>query len=326
MKQIFRLHKDTRWLEEVARTRKKLYQITRDFFDQQGFLEVETPIVVPHAGADIFTRAFDLKDDLGSLISSPEFSMKKLIGSGFRKIYTLTKCFRRGEITRFHNPEFSMLEWYEPYTDYNHLFKVTEKYFKTVFEYFYPEGIILKDRETRFNDFRRFRLDELFIEHAGFSFEMTPEYSEIKRIATDNLDIDCSNLDDWNEVFSRIFLEKIEPALKKFDVPVAVFDFPASLSSLSKLSEDGKSCQRFEIYLDGIELCNGFTELNDGIEQSKRFEENSLKIDHDLIDALNSGFPECSGIAVGLDRLLYFCMPDARKLSDVILFPADVNV
>ncbi len=313
------------WLERVARTRSKLYEITRDFFNSRDFLEVETPIVVNYPGNDLFTNAYEITDNNGFLISSPEYSMKKLLGAGFKKIFTITKSFRLNESTRFHNPEFTMLEWYEPFTDYKDLFKLTRDYMKVVFENFFPDGIIRKNnRNFIFANFLETTLDDLFIEHAGFSFRRTVEFEQIKSIATDNLNLDCTSLCDWNEVFSLIFLEKIEPVLNKFDTPVAVYDYPVTLASLSKLSAARDVCERFEIYLSGVELCNGFTELDDGEEQKKRFQKNHQKIDENLITALNEGFPPCSGIAVGLDRLLFFCLPEAKTLSDVILFPKTV--
>ncbi len=322
MKNKFFLHKNIHWLEHVARTRSQLYEITRNFFNSRGFIEVETPIIVNYPGNDLFTDVYELIDNNGFLISSPEFSMKKLLGAGFKKIYTITKSFRLNELTRFHNPEFSMLEWYEPYTDYKDLFRLTREYLETVFESFFPDGIIRKgNKKVVFANFLETTLDDLFIEHAGFSFKENSEFKAIKDFASNNLHIDCTKLENWNEVFSMIFIEKIEPFLKKLEFPIAVYDYPVSLASLSKLSADRDVCERFEIYLSGVELCNGFTELDDGEEQKKRFQENHQKIDEDLINALNSEFPPCSGIAVGLDRVLFFCLSEAESLSDVLLFP-----
>lgn len=318
--------------------RSQINQGIREFFNQQSFLEVETRILVPAPGQEPNLEPFctKLKDCSGKkepafLISSPEYDMKKLLVAGLDKIFQITKSFRNcEESSKFHNPEFSILEWYRVNSDYKNIMNDIENlvvylakklYNKTWIEY---QG----QRIDLAKPWLRKTVNQLFLELAGIDLDKIENIVQLRKI-TKNKGYGVTDEDDWETVFWLIFLNEIEPNLPK-DKPIIIYEYPAQLAALSKVSEiNSKVCERFEFYIAGIELGNAFSELTDPVEQEQRFvKEQKLKqklgkqafeFDKSFINALKLGMPESGGIAVGVDRLAMLLL-DAGSIDEVIWF------
>ncbi|MFH1142269.1 MAG: EF-P lysine aminoacylase EpmA [Candidatus Uhrbacteria bacterium] len=288
----------------IIKARMDLYDTIRAFFRSRGYLEVETPLLVRSPGMEPNLDPFEVNGsqiaDRGSygLITSPEYSMKKLLGSGLDKIFTITKVFRSGdsETSQLHNPEFSMLEWYEQGIDYQAGMDQTE-------ELVCACGLNLV--------WSRYRVRDLMLEHTQVDLDAAKRFDLLDACQRHGLSI--SEDDTESDLFYRLFLTKVEPELSK-DSACIVYDYPVYQSGLAKLTSDGKYAQRFEVYLSGVELCNAFTELTDSDEQRDRFQIEAKErehlgkqiwpIDEDLLSALSSIQNPTFGNALGLDRLL----------------------
>ena len=283
-------------LQLIIKARMDLYDTIRAFFRERGYLEVETPLLVRSPGMEPNLSPFKVGDC--GLVTSPEYSMKKLLGSGLEKIFTITKVFRSGdsETSELHNPEFSMLEWYEQGVDYKVGMKQTEDLVQAC-------GLDLL--------WSRYRVRDLMFEHARVDLDTATRSDLIKTCQQFGLSV--QNQDTESDLFYRLFLTKIEPELSK-DPACIVYDYPVYQSGLARLTSDGKYAERFETYLNGVELCNAFTELTDPIEQRRRFQVEAKEreqlgkqvwpIDENLLSALSSIKNPTFGNALGLDRLL----------------------
>src|SRR3989338_8283275 len=312
---------DMRSVRDIATERQQLNDLIRSFFRMRGYLEVETPILL--RSPDLSPNLTHFTTELvvpgrgkktGALITSPEFSMKKLLGQGLEKIFTLTKVFRNNEeFGGTHNPEFTMLEWYAQGADYLACMDETEALVREVFKAFrralpLPEGET-DGVEDSGHPFRRVRVRDLFLEKAGVDLNQATKAS--LQEACDRLNIHTDPSDTESDLYYRLFLSKIEPELGKD--PIFIYDYPAFQAALSKLTSDGKYGQRFELYINGLELCNAFTELTDPVEQRKRFEielaerkalgKPGSPVDEDLLGLLPSVRQPTYGNALGVDRL-----------------------
>ena len=312
-------------LKRIAAQRQQINDTIRQFFAAREFLEVETPIVVRSPGMEPNLSPFKTKvvepDEqvhAAALITSPEYSMKKLLGSGLEKIFTITKVFRnREELGGTHNPEFSMLEWYAQGEDYHTCMDETEALVKDVAKTFGVE----------FPVFKRVRVAKLFEEKLGIDLAKQTQVS-LKALCEQE-GIHTVEDDSESDLFYRLFLEKIEPELG--DDPVFVYDYPVHQAALAQLTEDGNFGQRFELYINGLELCNGFTELVDADEQRARFEQEAKEreglgktvhpIDEKLLELLPSVRSPSYGNALGIDRL-HMVLTGAKTINDTLLFPA----
>ena len=301
--------KDNPSLRANLEKRAAVIKAIRGFFDSRGYLEVETPIVVPKPGMEPHLEPFETetRDPRGNryrsfLITSPEYAMKKLLAAGFPKIYQLVKCFRNGEdFGGRHNPEFSMLEWYRTNTDYRGIMDETE-------ELVVAAGKAVGTKIPA--PFERLTVQEAFREYA---------------------DTDALELADDEAEFHKIFLNEIEPHLGN-GIPTFLYDYPASMAALSRRADDSRYAERFELYIDGLEIANAFSELTDAHEQQSRLEEervlrrklgrNDYGLDHDFIGALRSGMPESGGIALGVDRLVMALLGE-KDIRRILAFPAD---
>ena len=294
--------------------REKVIDIIRIFFKEQGFREVFTPILLPvpsiEPNLEVFETQLRTSKGLkrkGYLIMSPEFSIKKLLAAGIGNCFEITRCFRNEEeVSRLHNPEFTMLEWYRVEATYKDIMRDFENLFLK----------IIGKNELKYQG----ETYDLTLPWPRVSFKET-----FKKYA--NKDIN----DVKDEDFYKIFFNEIEPKLKKSKKPVFLYDYPVSQAALAKRSSgDSRFAERFEVFVAGIELGNCFSELTDYKEQKERFEKDKKErkalgkidypIDGDLIDALKEGIPEVSGIAVGVDRLVMLAA-NAPSISDIIFFP-----
>lgn len=310
--------------KERIKMRVKITRLIREFFWSKGFLEMETPIAVRVAGQEpylhpIGVNLIDEKKDKYSahLITSPEYSLKKLLASGFINIFEITKCFRNQEqFGGLHNPEFTMLEWYRVGVDYTSIMKDVEELFECV-----GKGLGIEF------DWKRITMRDLWDKNLGVDLNDLLDFESIKKFAkTRGFVIQVT--DTYEDIFFRIFLNEIESKLVE---PTIVYEYPSQLAALSRLKKDDtRYSERFEVYVNGLEIANAFSELTDSREQLRRLkEEQKLRgklghevydIDEDFIEALREGLPECAGIALGVDRMIMVLL-GVDKIEDVLAFP-----
>ena len=310
----------------ALRARANMYAQNREFFAKREVLEVETPILSQAGVTDVYlasvqaTRHMLGKAATHYLHTSPEFAMKRLLASGSGPIYQICKVFRDDEHGRKHNSEFTMLEWYRPgFTLKDLMFEVTDLL-----------NVVLQQR------FGEVRPTILSYKHAFMDrLDLNPLQATTKELqdAARRVGLNLDLGDDRLGYIDLLFSHMVEPSLG-FDTPVFLTDFPPELASLAKTrtDEDGELvAARFELYINGLELANAYDELMDATVLRSRFEADNqqraklglsvMPIDEYLLAALPN-MPECSGIALGLDRLLMIAT-EKMRLSDVISFPAD---
>lgn len=298
----------------------ELLQLIRNFFTQQGFLDVLTPPAVENPGMEVHIHPFQLysvfkgEKKASYLHTSPEFCLKQLLSDkeeNLDKIFTLTYCFRDEPNSPIHRSQFIMLEWYRKYERYEKIMDDVENLITTCLKSNLPirknlchQKIIKKT------------MQELFFEFLGIDILDYLEIESIKGLLKNYPDVPLPLIDcDWDDYFFLLYLNKIEPQLDKYPL-LLIYEFPAPLSALSTLKKsDPRVCERFELYINGVELCNCFNELTDLAEQKKRFHEQSLTkkrlYRYDLpepksfYESLERGLPPCAGVALGVERLLY---------------------
>jgi lysyl-tRNA synthetase class 2 len=322
----------------VFRMRHDLTRAIRSFFDSLGYWEVDAPMLTPYPtlDANILSVRADVVSETGKphrlfLHTSPEYSMKKLLAAGAGKIYFLGKVFRDGECTPLHNPEFTLLEWYRTNATYADIMDETESMLHEV-----AVRLLKTDRipfGSKIIDFTppwpRVTVGQLFEEKTGLPLDPEMDLQALQCIAQ-RVGVPFGAEEDWETVFLCIFMEKMEPGLGD-SKPVFLTDYPLRLGLNAKSKPDNPDwTERAELYIGGLEIANGYTELTDPEEQKKRFifdqgrkkRETGLEypVDSELIEAMKSGLPPCAGIALGLDRLLML-LADRRTIQDVLLFP-----
>lgn len=311
--------------------RQRIVAEIRAFFTRQGLLEVETPVLQLSPGLEPHLRAFSttLEEPFASrersffLHTSPEFAMKKLLAGGLGPMFQMARVFRNGERSERHHPEFTMLEWYRPGATYRDLMDDCDGLFAAVGLPAPCERLTVQAAFLRYAD-----IDVLATVEDPWS--PAPDPARLKAEAA-RIGVYTGASDSWDDAFFHIFLEKIEPRLGE-DRPVILYDWPASMAALSRRSaEDPRVCERFEIYLRGVELANAFGELTDPVEQRRRFEHDmDLKerlygirypIDDSFIEAVGQ-LPDCAGIALGVDRLV-MAVTGAGRIEDVLWAEVD---
>jgi lysyl-tRNA synthetase class 2 len=309
-----------------------LRKYIREFFALREFVECETPICVRSPGMEpnlvpfetVVTEWSGAKHQAG-LITSPEYSLKKLLGAGLPRVFELARVFRNHEaLDATHNPEFTMLEWYRADATYEDIMRDTEELVRFCSDKLGVESGIWN------MPWQRLTVDEAFRKYVGFSLleNFTREQLAVK---ARELGIEIPETDSFDDIFFRIFGLHIERKLGH-DRPVILYEYPASQASLARLkSTDSRVAERFEVYIKGVEIANAFGELTDAAEQRKRFaieaEERRLQgktvfpIDEDLLSALQH-VRSASGIALGVDRLAMILI-GANSLEDVLAFSAN---
>jgi elongation factor P--(R)-beta-lysine ligase len=303
-----------RRLEARARALSAL----RSLLAERGFLEVDTPALVPSPGLDLHLDAVGCEGG-GFLITSPEYQMKRLLSGGLPKVFQLARCYRKGEFGKLHNPEFLMLEWYRAFEGYEAVIDDTEALVRAV-------AIALRGGPSLELDGRR-------IDVSG-PFARITVAEAFERFAGEGVERLLELAEHDEDAYFRIMVERVEPALAAFEQPVFLCDYPASQASLARRKpEDGRFCERFELYAGGVELCNGFGELTDPAEQRSRLERDrgerarrglpSYPIDERFLAALEEGLPPCAGNALGVDRLIALAL-GAPGIGEVQAFPADL--
>jgi elongation factor P--(R)-beta-lysine ligase len=299
------------------RERARVLGEVRGFFDARGYVEVQTPIVVPSPGLDPHLDAFEVAGgDRGAarwLITSPEYQMKRLLAQGLERIYQIVACFRRDEVGERHNPEFTMLEWYRAHSGVEAVMRDTEQLVAAV------TGDTVKLGGPRRIDLRppleRLTVCEAFQRFAGWSEDAT---------------LDAAARDE--DRYFRTLVDLVEPGLAVLDHGVFLVDYPATQASLARRKPaDPRLAERFELYVAGVELCNGFGELVDPLEQRARLENDQAvrrarglpvyPVDERFLEAL-AHVPPSAGNALGLDRLVALAC-GTTEIGEVIAFTAD---
>jgi len=313
--------------EVMERFKKRSSIITtiREFLGSHGFLEVETPMMQQQAGgaaARPFVTHHNTLDMELFLRIAPELFLKRLLVGGMEKVFEINRNFRNEGLSTRHNPEFTMLELYQAYADYNVMMELTEELIcSLVKKYCDGEQVQFGDETINFSKpWRRATYAELLKEYGGCDID------DIKavRAKAKELGLDETDMDDVvviNEVFETV----VE---KNLIVPTFVMDYPAELCPLTKCKEDApKYAERFELYIAAMELANAYTELNDPAVQEENFkiqlrgqEETMAKMDTDFITALKYGMPPAGGLGIGIDRLVMI-LTGATSIRDVVLFP-----
>ena len=311
----------------TLRLRAELITRIRAWFSRRGLLEVETPVLSVRATTDPAIESFSTisaETAAGArlyLHSSPEFPMKRLLAAGSGSIYQICRVFRRDESGRFHNPEFTLLEWYRVGYDHYRLMQEVGKMLQEVL-----------DGMTDPLTVSRWSYQELFLTLAGVD-PLSATVNELSECLkghgiTSPQAMPGDNPDPWLDL---LMTHVVQPQLQ--EGIVFVHDYPASQAALARISEtDERVAERFEVFLHGIELANGFHELADAVEQRRRFEEENrqrrcagrqvLPIDTCLIDALAHGLPDCAGVALGVDRLLMIAA-GVRNIAESMAFPME---
>jgi len=317
--------------------RTRLIQAVRAYFDGRSFVEVETPIlqVSPVMDAHIHAvkadiRGIDLKKEREMYLhTSPEFAMKKLLVAGMTDIYQICHVFRDAEGSRRHSPEFTMIEWYSVGKDYTHLMQDCVEMVRFCAKKLDIRMLRFDGHECDpFQTWQKLSVADAFYEYAGLNLNAyLGDKDTFAKDVKEKLGLHVAADDDWDDIFFRVMAEKIEPHLG-MDVPTFLYDYPASMASLSrKKPSDPRYAERFELYICGLEICNAFSELTDADEQRKRFvEEMTLKqrlygeqypIDEDFLAALEYGYPESAGNALGIDRLAML-FADVDDIQDIL--------
>ncbi len=316
--------------------RMHLTRAIRGFFDEQGFWEVETPILQVCPVMDTHIHAFKT-DILGLdlqkerelyLHTSPEFAMKKLMVAGVSNLYQICHVFRNGEGSKLHSPEFTMIEWYRAPGGYEEIMDDCEALLRHCAKALGVEKLKFNGHSADpFKDWQRISVVEAFKQYADIDLETCLEDVKAFAEAATEQGIRVIEGDRWDDIFFAVMDGKIEPFLG-MGVPTILYDYPVSMASLSrKKPNDSRFAERFELYVCGVELANAFGELTDAKEQRKRFvEEMALKnklygeqypIDEEFLDALEYGLPESGGIALGIDRLAML-ISDAENIEQVL--------
>ncbi len=304
--------------------RIKIIKGTRGFLEARGYVEVETPMMQPIPGGAVarpfVTHHNTLDIDLYLRIA-PELYLKRLLVGGMERVYEINRNFRNEGISTRHNPEFTMLEAYEAYGDYNTMMELTEGLISTLAtELEFGHEITFGDKTINISPpWKRAKFRELLEEHAGVNFD---DEAALRQKA-EGLGLEIGHVPRdvvANDIFEEVVVDKLVE-------PTFVIDYPASLCPLTKLCEDDKLfAQRFELYIGNIELANSYTELNEPLEQERRFieqiggKDDWGKLDNDFILALKYGMPPAGGLGIGIDRLV-MVLTGNTSIRDVILFP-----
>jgi lysyl-tRNA synthetase class 2 len=306
-------------LEQRAET---LQQI-RQFFSDKGVLEVETPVLMRGATTDVYLDSIQANVDVSGVSetlyfqTSPEFALKRLVATHKQSVYQIAKAFRNGEAGNRHNPEFTMLEWYRPGMSFDGLMKEVAALVSG----------LLGVKAVEFHSYR-----ELFSERVGVDpFACNVDF--LQRACLEKAGCDMAG-EPLEACLDLLMSHCVEPDLGHGALTF-VYDFPAGQAALSKIHEVNgvKVARRFELYVNGSELANGYDELLDAKEQEVRFKEDNqqrkvlgkseMPWDEKLVQALGTGLPECCGVALGIERLL-MVRYGYQRISDVMAFPFDV--
>lgn len=318
---------------DTLRKRSLIIQKIREYLTKQGFLEVETPMLHTQAGGatakPFITHHNALDMDLFLRIA-PELHLKRLMVGGLsEKIFEINRCFRNEGLSPKHNPEFTLLELYQAYVDYNEMMALTENMISSIAQE------VLGTMKIQYGDteidltppWDRKTMLGAIKEYTGIDFNQYYTVDEARAKAKE-MNIETEDTDNWGQILDKIFEEKVEPHLIQ---PIHIIDYPRDISPLAKVHRDNdRLTERFESRVNGWEVANAFSELTDPIDQRFRFEaqakakaagdEEACDIDEDYIQALEYGLPPTGGLGVGIDRLVML-LTNSQTIREVIAFP-----
>ena len=312
--------------------RSKIIREIRNFLDEQGFMEVETPILVANAGgaaARPFTTHYNALDEDINLRISLELYLKRLIVGGMERVYEIGRVFRNEGLDTRHNPEFTLMELYQAYTDYHGMMDLTENLYRTVAQKVLgTTTVTYKGVELELGKpFERITMVDAVKKYAGIDFSTVKTDEEAKAIA-DAHHIQYEARHKKGDILSLLFEEFVEEHLVQ---PTFVMDHPIEISPLTKKKpENPDYTERFELFIMGAEMANAYSELNDPLDQRERFlaqeemkaagDEEANSMDEDFLNALEYGMPPAGGIGFGIDRMVMM-LTDSAAIRDVLLFP-----
>ena len=313
-------------------TRSRIISGIRAYLDAQGFIEVETPILNTIAGGasarPFITHHNTLDIDMYMRIA-PELYLKRLIVGGFEKVYELGRMFRNEGMDTRHNPEFTMIEMYQAYTDFHGMMDLTENIFG------YIADTVIGSRKITYqgeeidlsSPWKRITMIDAVREYVGIDFEATEDTDQLKAQAK-KAGVEFEDDITWGKLLYECFDQKVEDKLVQ---PTFVYDYPVDVSPLAKRKPtDKRMTERFEFFITGKEFGNAFSELNDPIDQKERFmaqvrerekgDDEAQMMDEDYVNALMYGMPPTGGLGIGVDRMVML-FTDAASIRDVLLFP-----
>lgn len=321
-------------VREVFRLRSRLVAAMRRWLDARGFIEVETPMMHPIPGGAAARPFITHHNALGIdlyLRIAPELYLKRLVVGGFERIYEINRCFRNEGVSTRHNPEFTMLELYQAYADFEDIMALTEAMIRELAqELLGTTSLVWEGKKIDLGpEFRRVRLEELVASHhPELPRDRLRDEETLRRYASAH-GVALPEQGGWGKLLLELFEKTIEPVLIQ---PTFVTHYPAEVSPLARANdEDRELTDRFELFINGREIANGFSELNDPEDQAERFraqaqakaagDAEAMPYDADYIRALEYGLPPTGGLGVGIDRLTMF-FADRSSIRDVLLFPA----
>lgn len=339
--------KDNIQAQKKLKQRAEIFKLIRRYFDEAGFLEIDSPLLVAKPGLEpnlnpmeVLAHQENGQPVKGYLITSPELSLKKALAGGLLKIFQLGKCFRDHEPWgENHNPEFTMLEWYETSADYKDIMARTEEL--TAFVAQKLSGALKIKYQGREIDLTppwpKLSMTEAWQKYAGADLNNYLDYDKMAELAKSK-GYTIKTDDSFDDLFFKIFLSEVEPRLTELNRPVFIYDYPAQMAALSRIKKEealliggqARWAERFELYIAGLELANAYSELTDADEQRARFEadiekrkelgKEPLQIDEDLLAALKN-IPPCGGIALGVDRLVML-LTDSKTIGESLFLAA----
>ncbi|MCA9047308.1 MAG: EF-P lysine aminoacylase GenX [Planctomycetaceae bacterium] len=317
---------------EVLHLRSRMLTAARSFFSARDYLETETPLLSRDIVIDAHIDPFRVDDGSGEirfLQTSPEAAMKRLLAAGCGSIFQVTHSFRRGEIGRRHNPEFTLLEWYGVNTTADDQMKLTTELVHCMVSAVSEGPTGLPGSELLLSPYHRRRYDDCFRRRFAVSPADLTDH-DLRRLAAEHTTVADTGSDARDDILNLLLAECIEPTLGR-EHPEFVTNYPISQAALAKADPfDPLSALRFELYADGTELCNGYEELSDAEELRGRdavrnhartgLGQPALPGAPRLLAAMNAGLPACSGVALGFDRLVMVLL-NSDNITDVLPFP-----
>src|SRR3989338_4927527 len=328
--------------------REKIIKAIREYFYQEKFHEVETPLLVPALIPESYLNVFKTEFSTRSgrktslfLTTSPEASLKKLLAGGIGNCFEITKSFRNGETgSDLHNPEFTILEWYRINANYYDLMADCERLFRFIYKTIdnKKHNLVYQNKKIDiYLPWERLTVDQALQKCAQISLKELIDKENKPYLTSDKIrhvakkkGYQTRITNTWEEIFNQIFLNEIEQYLGN-DRPTIIYEYPSVLAALATLKKSNPLVsERFEIYIAGLELVDCYSELTDYSEQKKRFRNEfqliknkkitTRTIDNEFLDALQYGLPVCSGAALGIDRLVML-FTDSVSIDEVLLFP-----
>jgi len=317
---------------EVFKTRSKILSEIRNIFIEEGYLEVETPMMHPIPGgatARPFQTHHNALDMDLYLRVAPELYLKRLVVGGLEKVFEINRNFRNEGLSTKHNPEFTMLEFYTAYADYEDQMNFMETLIRRLAEKVLGKTVIEQNKKKYdlSKSFQKLTLSDSIVKYIGAKKDQLEDRKELEKIAKK---LEVENIKDSSD--GKLQLEIFEKGVEgELDKPTFIIGYPKDVSPLSRTQDDNPGyVDRFELFIGGKEIANGFSELNDPDEQAERFkqqaqqkdsgDQEAMGYDEDYVEALEYGLPPCAGVGVGIDRLVML-FTGTTSIRDVLLFP-----